>query len=291
MKPFAYVVATSLEEALEALSQSWPNAELIAGGQSLLLRMKERTCAPSLLVSISGLDHLGGWRYLNDGTLEIGATTTYDVLQSAGLRGQHCLIAEVAGDIADISVRNIGTIGGSLWEADPHFEMPVLAVTLGAEVVLASSSHTRLVPAAEFLQWRSTGARAAEIITALRFPPLESPDYGCAFAKWRYRQFDVPLVSVGCAIRRRKDDRIQDIVIVVGGAHESPKRAAAAERSLIGVVPSSDMIASAARNVGTEVAPRVKSGTWPLEYKRQLLEVLTARAVSQAWSRATGGRA
>ncbi|MGH3263793.1 MAG: FAD binding domain-containing protein, partial [Trebonia sp.] len=130
MKPFEFLTPSTLDEALAALHDAPSRTRLIAGGQSLLLEMKERAATPARLVSLGGLGQLRGWRYAEFGELIVGAAITYAALSRARLDGWHGLIPRVAGDLADRPVRTMGTIGGALCQANPRFDMPVLTVGL-----------------------------------------------------------------------------------------------------------------------------------------------------------------
>jgi len=167
--PVRYARASSLEESLALLAE--PDAKAIAGGQSLLPVMKLRIVRPSLLVDIGALDLRG---LESDGeTLRVGALTTWDELAHAPQAARPALaaIADCAGHIGDLQVRNRGTIGGSLAHADPASDMPAVLVAFGAALLARSPAGERTVPAAEFVQGPFLTVLAAqELVTHVLIP-------------------------------------------------------------------------------------------------------------------------
>jgi carbon-monoxide dehydrogenase medium subunit len=159
----------SIEEALEALAT--PDAQVLAGGQSLLPAMKLRIARPSLVVDAGGLG-LDGIE-VNGGALAIGALATWDALAHHELFRRPALdaVGECAHGIGDLQVRNLGTIGGGLAHADPAADMPAVVIALGATLVLRSSDGERDVPATEFFLGPFTTALAKdELLTEIRIP-------------------------------------------------------------------------------------------------------------------------
>ena len=145
MRSFQFFRANTLDECLGLLEPL--GVQALAGGQSLLLEMKERREAPRALVSIGGLGELRRTGPNNDGELEIGGLTTYRALSEAQLGTDYTQLGDLVRDIADTPVRTMATVGGALCQADRRFDVPVIAVALDAAIELASCAGTRRVAA------------------------------------------------------------------------------------------------------------------------------------------------
>lgn len=275
MKPFTYHSPRGLGEAVDLLERHGPDAAVIAGGQSLLLAMKDRTARPSALVSLADIPDLRGWRYTQSGALEIGAATSYATLADAQFRGWHSEIAAVAGDLADRPVRTMGTIGGALCAADPRFDMAPLVVGLDAELDVVGTCGTRTLPAAEFFAYGGgTVLAPGEILTRVRVPAL--PAFaGVAFEKFRHRVFEAAVASAVCALRPTDDAGLIDARIAVGAVHPSPV-----------VVTGAQTAEADAARIGAaaaeEVVPEEQATTHLRRYQRELVSVLVARAIALA---------
>ena len=201
MRPFIYLRPSSVADATGVLANHNGGARVIAGGQTLLLAMKDRLERPSVLVSLQDVPGIRGVGYADDGTLTIGAATTYWQLESSSLlRSNHRLLSTIAGGIADVPVRRMGTVGGALCQADPAFDFPVAAVVSDAELELSSSTGTRRLGISDFLQGAyATGLEPGEVLTKIHFPAPE-PSAQTAFVKHRLRRFDSAIVSVACVL-------------------------------------------------------------------------------------------
>lgn len=282
MKPFDFLTPSTLDEALAALHDAPSTTRPLAGGQSLLLEMKERAATPARLVSLGGLEELRGSRYADSGELIVGAATTYAALADARLDGWHGLIPRVAGDLADRPVRTMGTIGGALCQANPRFDMPALAVGLDAKVTIASAVGGRTATAAQLLD-PAGGAtlRPNEILTKINFPAL--PTYsGAAFEKVRDRMFDAAVASAVCAISLGEDDRVVAIRLVLGALAPAPVLAERTAQRLVGTTADEHDVGDAAAIATDEVATRECAGTRQWRYQRELVSVLVCRAVNAA---------
>ncbi|MGN6868146.1 MAG: FAD binding domain-containing protein [Solirubrobacteraceae bacterium] len=281
MKPFTYLRPTSAAEAAGALGEHNGDARMIAGGQSLLLAMKDRLERPSVLVSLQDVPEVRGVSYSDSGTLTIGAATTYWQLESSALNGGHGLLPRVAGDVADVPVRRMGTVGGALCHADPVFDFPVAALAGDAELELASAAGTRRVPVSEFQRGPYlTGREPGEVLTKIRFPAAD-PSARFAFVKHRLRRFDSALVSVACLLSL-DGGKVASARIACGAVGPVPLRLSAAEELIVGQEPSAELFHEA----GAKAADGVELGTnnpvIAQEYKRDVLPTIVARALSAA---------
>lgn len=284
MRPFTWLTPDTTVDAVAMLREHGSGARVIAGGQTLLLTMKDRSARPSHLVSVAAIADLTGVTCERDGSLVIGSTTTYAALARAVLPGWHALLAEVAGDLADRPVRNRGTIGGAMCAADPRFDMPAFAVGVGATLRISGAGGDRELPVEEFL----TGAGATalgpeEILTAVVLPPLSTWDV-VVFEKFRQRVFDAAIVSATCAIRRGAQAS-PEARVTVGGATGAPTAVATAARLLV-VDPPTGGTATVAWAAGEAAAEEILpdatvTGEEP-RYRRELVRTLVRRTAERA---------
>src|SRR5947208_10309222 len=171
LREVEYARPASVGDAVRLLA-AHDGARALAGGQTLVNVMKARAASPDVLVDLNGLDELKGIELGSDGTLEIGAMTTYtEIVESAEARAR-AILGEVCAQIADVQVRNRGTIGGNVCSNDPTNHLPPLMVSLGATMHIACQDGERAVPAEEFfLGVYMTAAGPGELLTKISVPP------------------------------------------------------------------------------------------------------------------------
>ena len=278
---FEYSAPKTLDEALGLISGG---AKPLAGGMSLIPMMKLRLAAPDRLVDLARIKSLS---YVKEagGSLHIGATTTHhDVETSAAIRAKCPLLAETAGFIGDVQVRNVGTIGGSVAHADPAADYPAALQALEATIVLKSSSGQRNVSAADFLvDTFTTALEPGEIITEV-VVPVETSGTGTSYQK--VLQPASGFAIVGVAVRIRKSGgKIALARIGVTGLSNRAYRAAAAEKAIEGTAGSEADIRAAAALVAQNVDANSDLHA-SAEYRAHLATVYAARAISAALSRA-----
>jgi carbon-monoxide dehydrogenase medium subunit len=279
--PFAYLEPDRLQDALAMLRQYGAEAKVLAGGQALLLALKNRTVRPGRLLSLARIADLRGWKYDVQGCLQVGATTTYSMIETASLDGWHKEIASVAGNLADRAVRNMGT-------AEQRYDIPTLLVGVDAHLTAACASGERVLPASEFFD-RNGGTRlsSGEILTRITFAP--SPAYSSvAFEKFRFRVFDAAIVSVVCALTLDSDGRVASARLVVGAVERSPVLALQAAQELIGLRPGWELPPEFAERTAQEVLPAASAATRYRRYQAELIKTLTVQAVRRALSNARG---
>jgi carbon-monoxide dehydrogenase medium subunit len=258
-----YVRASSLEDALQALAD--PDAKALAGGQSLVSVLKLRLVRPTLLVDISGLD-LRGIELL-DGELRLGALSVWEeVARAAALRRPALTaLAECAGGIGDLQVRNRGTVGGSVAHADPASDLPAVLLALGARVQVRSPSGERLVEASDFfLGPFSTALEPGELVTTI-VVPVPSSGSGSAYVAVEHPASGFA-VAGAAALVRSDGTRSVGVTGIAGrpftlDANDDPK-ASLAEADVFG-----DHFAAA-------------------EYRRHVAGVVARRALELAHARA-----
>jgi len=277
---FEYERAASVDDAIAKLAAN-PGAKLLAGGHSLLPLMKLRLATPGHLIDIGRLSELRGTRYLPDGGAEVGPLTTYaDVLASTRLDW----VAEAVRDIADVQVRNRGTIGGAISHADPASDMPAIGIALGYSAVLRSARGEREVSLDEFfLGPFQTAMEPDEILVRLRRPPLPA-GAGGAYANLEQPASGYSLVGIAAVIAR-SNGTISHARVGVTGVHEHAYRATEVEDALVGSDGSAAAIGRAAALIMTDV--EVQSDIHAdAEYRAAMAVVYARRAIETALSRA-----
>jgi carbon-monoxide dehydrogenase medium subunit len=170
LREVEYAKPGSVTEAMELLAAN-DGARALAGGQTLINVMKARAASPDMLVDLNGLEDLKGIELAADGTLTIGAMTTYSELMASAEAKARPILGEVCATIADVQVRNRGTIGGNVCANDPTNHLPPLMVAVGARMTIASADGERKVPAEEFfLGVYMTAVGLGELLTAVSIP-------------------------------------------------------------------------------------------------------------------------
>ena len=284
--PVDYARAHSVEEALALLEQYGPESRLIAGGHSLIPMMRLRIAQPERVIDINDLTELDYIRTVGtngNSYLAIGALTRHRSILSSTLIGEHYPILHDAETvIADPIVRNRGTIGGSLCQADPAEDLSAVAAALRAEVVLQSAAGTRTVPAREFTDGHyDTVLDDAEMLVEVRIPIR--PGAGSAYEKVERRAGDWAVASVG-AYLVLDGDTVTDVGIglaALGVDHGCPPEA---EDYLRGRAFSAETVAETARLAAACTSPSADQ-RGPVVYKKHLADELTRRALRRAATR------
>ena len=281
--PFEYERATSIDHALALLERHGPEARLLAGGHSLLPMMKLRLARPEVLIDINDLSDLAYIRMDGD-HLAIGAMARHAELLSSSLLAEHYAIFRDAEQvIADPIVRNRGTIGGSLCQADPAEDLSAVVSALRAEIVVRTTTGTRTVPAREFhVGPYETVVEPAEIAAEIRVPIR--PGAGSAYEKVERRAGDWAVAAAGCFVVL-SGDTIADVGIGLTAVGASHFCAPEAEAALRGQSPTEENLAAAGALAAASCQPQTDQ-RGPAEYKRHLAGELTVRALRRAVARA-----
>lgn len=276
---FDYVAPSSVEEALQALSQHGDGAKIIAGGQSLLPVLRMRLNAPEVLVDLGRIDGMSGIREDGD-HLVVGALTTHSDVATDPLVAEHALLLQLAAkEVADPQIRHRGTFGGALAHADPAGDMGAPALALGSEFVIAGSGGTRTVPASEFfVDLFETAIGDDEILTEVRVP--KHTGWGAAYEKFVRIAHQWPIVAVGATVRVDSGS-IAEARIGLTNMGSTPLRAQAAEQALTGAAVSEDAVRAACEQAaeGTEPPSDLNGDA---DYRKHLATVLSRRAVLEA---------
>jgi aerobic carbon-monoxide dehydrogenase medium subunit len=283
--PFAYERATSVDEAVSLLERLGPEARVIAGGHSLLPMMKLRLATPEHLVDINDLGDLAYVRE-QDGEIRIGALTRHrDVLESELLAGRLPIFIDAERMIADPVVRNRGTVGGSLCQADPAEDLAAVCTALKASVVIRGSSGERVVAMPDFHRGPfETAVGDAELLTEVRLPVRAGA--GSAYENVERRRGDWAIVAAGVALWV-DGGTIADAGVALANVGPTTVQVRRAEDALRGQEPSEALFARAAAMAAADCAPGADQ-RGPVDYKRHLAGELTHRALRRAAARALG---
>jgi aerobic carbon-monoxide dehydrogenase medium subunit len=267
-----YARPSTLSEALGLLAGT-DGARVLAGGQTLVNVMKARAASPDALVDLSRIDELRGVELGSDGGLEIGAMTTCtELVESAEARARP-ILGEVCAQIADVQVRNRGTIGGNICANDPTNHLPPLMVALGARMTIAGSEGERVVDADDFfLGVYMTAVEPGEVLTRISIPPGRRD----GFAAVTIGRDGTCIVSA--AVSLDNDPRI-----AIGCVAAVPHRATDVEAKLDGATDQ-DAARAAAAGLGATLDPPGDVHA-PADYRRHLAEIVVERAIVQAGSR------
>jgi aerobic carbon-monoxide dehydrogenase medium subunit len=280
-----YEKATSVEHALALLSRFGPEARILAGGHSLIPMMKLRLTQPETLVDINGLGELS-YLTVTDGELRIGTLTRHAQLLDSAVAGRHFAILHDAEKvIADPIVRNWGTVGGSLCQADPSEDLSAAFAALKATMLIRGPDGTRMVPAREFHTGPyETVVADGELLTEIRI--AIRPGGGSAYEKVGRRVGDWPVGAAGAAVWLAGDSIAEAGIglTAVGAQHFA---AAEAEEFLRGA-PATEASFGRAGQIAAEHCQPSSDQRGPADYKRHLASELTTRALRRAVRRARG---
>ena len=284
--PFEYHVPDSIDQALSLMHEHADTAKILAGGQSLVPAMNFRVVQPSMLIDLNRLKELDYVR--EDGEcLRIGAMTRERTLEfDARIAKRTPLLHEAAPNIAHPQIRNRGTIGGSIVNADPAAELPVLMLALNAQLKARNASAERWIPASDFMTGMfSTVLEPDEILVEIELPFMP-PNTGWSFMEVAPRAGDYALMGVATAVTLDENGRCQSAKLVYLNAGDGPVDAKEAAQSLVGqTLTDTSISAAAAQASETEITPFGNIHASP-EFQRHLAKVLTTKALKQAAERA-----
>jgi len=281
--PFEYERASSVEGAIAALERLGGEARILAGGHSLLPMMKLRLASPEHLIDINDLSELAYIR--EEGSeIRIGALTRHvDLLKSELLARHYPVFADAETVIADPVVRNRGTIGGSLCQADAAEDLSAVCSAVKAQVVILGGQGERVVGMEEFhVGPYQTAVGAGELLTEVRL--ALRPGAGSAHEKTERRAGDWAIAGASAAIWI-EGGAITDVGIALSAVGITTVHLTRAEEQLRGEAPSEALFAQAGAIAAEDCSPGA-DGRGPIDYKRHLAGVLTHRALRRSTARA-----
>jgi carbon-monoxide dehydrogenase medium subunit len=285
---FEYSSPKTLSEAFSLLETTGSDSKILAGGQSLIPVMKLRLGSPSHLIDINNIQELSYLRE-SDGFLRIGALTRMVDLETSDLiKKRYPILNDAASHIADPTVRNMGTAGGNVSHADPANDLPATMIALGGEFVAQSSRGPRVIKAKDFfVDTFTTSLKHEEILTEIRVP-MYAPGSGGAYLKLEKRVGDFAIAGVAVQILLDRNGMCLRAGIGLTAVGPSVIEAEEAEKSLVGKKLTEDTIVAASRLASVASNPNTDL-RGPAEYKKEMVQVLTARALKRAYLRAVGG--
>ena len=285
---FEYLAATTVEEALDLLSQHKDdNYNIIAGGQSLNTAMKHRLIAPEYVIDIKNISDLEYIKFDEKEGLKIGALATHRSLEKSPIvREKYSVLCEMEENVASVETRNWGTVAGDLCNADPAADPAPPLIALDAKLTIASKGEERTVDAEEFaVDFFATTVQPGEMVTEIQIPVLP-PNTGVYFTKYAQMLGDYAVASVAVLITLdKKKDVCANARIGLAGVGSAPIRAKKAEEVLKGKKITEALLAEAAEVVKTEISP-VSGLEGSADYKRELAGTLLKRVGKEALQRA-----
>lgn len=286
--PFEYAAPNTLGEALSVLSDNDPDeVKILAGGQSLMPLLNMRLARPEILLDLTRVEELDYVREV-DGGLAIGAMTTKRAVEeSPAVRERNPLFWQATALIGHPQIRNRGTVGGSMVQADPAAEYPAAAVAIDVELVVRGPSGERVIAADDFfVTYLTTSLEPGEILTEVRVPDLP-PGTGWSIQELARRHGDFAIVGA-VATLRIESGRCADPRLVVFGATDRARRQPEAEAAVAGQTPDAALFEAAGAKAAESLEDPTQDVHASAEYRRDLVRVMCGRALGEAAGRAGG---
>jgi CO/xanthine dehydrogenase FAD-binding subunit len=288
MKPcaFQYFAPGTVREAVRLLTQH--EAKILAGGQSLVPIMNFRLARPEALIDINGIKELDYVRE-DGGELTIGALTRQRDVEISPLVRRKCpLLAEAILHVGHATIRNRGTIGGSLVHADPSAEIPLVVTALdGSLKAIGPEGEAMFKPRDFFVTYLTTALDPAQVLAEVRIPTLAGGT-GWSFLELSRRAGDFAIVAVAVTLRMN-GSTCKEARIALGGVAPTPVRATQAEEALAGEKVAEKLIEQAAK-LAIEATDAESDYHASADYRRDMTRVLVRRALQEALAKARGGK-
>ncbi len=281
---FDYVVAKSVDEAVNLLSRYGSDAKILSGGHSLIPLMKFRLAAPAVLIDVGRIEALRFIREEGE-DIVIGGLATHHMLESSALlREKAPVLSMAAACVGDVQVRNRGTIGGSLVHADPAADLPAAVLALNARMKVVGPGREQEIPAGRFfLDMLQTALQPDEILTEIRIKKSEAGK-GSAYLKVHQPASGFAIVGVATCLTL-EGDKCAGIRIGITGVGPKPYRASEVEAGLLGNTLDGETLRSACARAtkGIEALSDIHASA---EYRKDLAAIYTRRSVEAAAARA-----
>jgi carbon-monoxide dehydrogenase medium subunit len=287
MENFEYFSPHNVQEVYSLLSQYGEEAKIIAGGQSLLILLKQDLITPSVIIDIKGISELDYIQQDKKDGLRIGALATHRSLETSSLMKENFyMLSEMEHRLASVQVRNWGTVGGNLCHGEPASDLAPCLIALDAEVKLSGRGGDRVLKVEEFFEdYYKTALKSDEILAEIHLPIL--PPGGGIYEKMGVRERDMALAGVAAfVVLDPKNRRVcRDIRIVMGSVGSTPIRTTRAEDILRGQEVDDRLIDTAAQiaSEDSQASPDIHASE---EYKKGLVKILVQRTVKEAMTRA-----
>lgn len=282
MQAFDYFAPTSVDQAIALLAQHKGRGVPLAGGTDLLPQLKNKLSAPAALIDLKKLSVLRGISYDGSSGLRIGALATHsEILTHRDIAGHYPVLAQAAGTIGSVQVRNKGTVGGNLCHAVPSADMAPPLIALGATAVIRGSAGQRELPLEDFFTGpNQTVLKDDELLIELKVP-APAPRSAAVFLKHGVRKaMEIAIVCVASYVSLQ-DGVCSGVRITMGAVAPTPLRARKAESLLSGKALSQDLAAQVGTVAAQEARP-ITDMRGSLEYRRAIVQALTSRTLMQA---------
>lgn len=289
MRAFEWCIPDTLEEAVQLLSEHPDDARVVAGGTALVLMMRAGLLAPKILVDLNQLPGLNGIEEKHDGSLTIGALVTHrDVERCASVQGRVPTLALMARQVANLQVRNQGTLVGNLCHADPAADPPAVLLSLDAQVRTQSPRGGRVVPLDKlFVSFYQTSLQPDEVVAEV-IVPAQPRGAHSAYLRYATSAEDRPLVAVSVMLEFDEGRRCRASRIAIGAVGPVPIRVHAAESALRGQALSPELVRGVAA-MATERLECLNDVRGSRQYRREMTGVCLKRALLACVSRASEG--
>jgi carbon-monoxide dehydrogenase medium subunit len=283
MRDFEYLEPTTVTEACALLKRYAGEARPYAGGAYLSIVMRQGLLQPKALVNIKKINELRGIRFDAKDGLVIGALTTHRELETSKVANEKFpIFAHVERDVANIRVRNVGTVGGNLASGEPLTDLAQVFMALDARVAIAGPAGNRVIPVEElFLDFYHTSLGDDEILTQVIVPPLP-PRSGVEYIRFSSSSVvDKPCVGVCVRLTLGNNETLDTVLVALGCVAPTPLRARKAEGILSGKRLSAELIEQAAAAAAEECSP-TSDLRGSEKFKRGIVRVLVRRAAAIA---------
>ncbi len=283
---FEYFEPKTLEAALNLLTQNGNNAHLLAGGTDVLVKMRNGRLKPEAVIGLQGIEDLNGIHFDSGKGLTIGATAKLaEVASNPDVLKHYPALAFAAGVMANVQVRNMGTIAGNLCNAAPSAENAPPLMAMGAEVAVANLQGDRRIALHQFFRGPGlTAMEHGEIMTAI-FVPFPVPKSGASYKRVSARcGVDIAAVCVSAWVAL-DGEVCKDARIVLGAVAPTPMRAVGAESFMREQTWTQELIETAAAQTVQESKP-ISDVRASADYRKKMVAVLTLRALEEAYERA-----
>lgn len=280
-----YFEPTTVDEACQVLSEYGGGAMVVAGGQSVMLRLRSLLLSPQALVNVLNVAGLNGIEVNNGTGLTIGALVTLRDLEKSPLVQQRCpALHEAVSTVSDVQVRNAATVGGHLGTAHPASDILPVLIALNATVSVRSASGSRTMAVESCIAdaFRTT-LEPNELITQVDIPPQPART-GSGYARFSLRDGDFPIVGAAAAVTVGEDGVCREARLVLTSVAPTPVRAAQAEQRLVGSALTEAVIRDAARIASDEINPTGEVMA-SADYEKHLVGVMARYALEKAAKR------
>ncbi len=281
---FEYLRPNSIHEVLALLAEHNGETKIIAGGTDLIIKMRKQQLSPRYVINLGHVPGLDDVSYDVAGSLTIGAMTTIRTLEkSTEIARRHPIIAQAAGQLASMAIRNVATVGGNLCNASPSADMVPALICLSATAAISGPDGERTVRVEDFITGPgATVLRRGELLTGINVPAVPS-NTGAVYLKHSIRgTTDLAVIGVGAVIRLEPQSAVcQDAAVVLGAVAPTPLRASKAAGVIKGTVITTAGIKKAGKAASAECQP-ISDVRASVSYRREMVKVFTRQAIREA---------